>query len=71
MASQQMIKFRIRQDGTVEELVEGCNGPTCETLTSHIEEKLGDLSFRRTTEEYYKQPQENVTLQYNQDQDQG
>ena len=69
--NQQTIKFRIRQDGTVEELVEGCNGPTCELLTSQIEDKLGQLSFRRPTEEYYTQPQENVSLQHNQNQDQG
>ena len=67
--NQQVIKFRIRQDGTVEELVEGCTGPTCEILTSKIEEKLGDLSFRRETEEYYQQEQTNVALQHNQNQD--
>ena len=70
--AQQVIKFRIRQDGTVEELVEGCNGPTCEVLTSNIEEKLGELSFRSPTTEYYKQPvttEEHVTLQHHQDQD--
>ena len=68
--AQQVIKFRIRQDGTVEELVEGCTGPTCEILTSRIEEKLGDLSFRRETEEYYKQlvtTEDHVTLQHHQD----
>ena len=31
------IKFRILQDGTVEESVEGLNGSSCEKLTQELE----------------------------------
>ena len=51
--SQQIIKFRIRQDGIVEELVEGVHGSSCEQVTQSIEEKLGDLQFRRQTADTY------------------
>ena len=62
------IKFRILQDGTVEESVEGLNGSSCEKLTQELEKKLGNLHHRLHTSEYYKQEVENVTLQYDQNQ---
>ena len=60
------IKFRILQDGTVEETVEGINGDACEKITEEIEKKLGNLHHRVHTSDYYKQEVENVTLQYDQ-----
>ncbi|MGA0253832.1 MAG: DUF2997 domain-containing protein, partial [Vulcanococcus sp.] len=39
--AQQTIRFRIRPDGRVEEVVEGITGHGCEQLTERIEEKLG------------------------------
>ena len=62
------IKFRILQDGTVEESVEGLNGSSCEKLTQELEKKLGNLHHRLHTSDYYKQEVENVTLQYDQNQ---
>ena len=62
------IKFRILQDGTVEESVEGLNGSSCEKLTQELEKKLGNLHHRLNTSEYYKQEVENVTLQHDQNQ---
>ena len=62
------IKFRILQDGTVEESVEGLNGSSCEKLTQELEKKLGNLHHRLHTSEYYKQEVENVTLQHDQNQ---
>ena len=60
------IKFRILQDGTVEETVEGINGDACEIITEELEKKLGNLHHRVHTSDYYKQEVENVTLQYDQ-----
>ena len=62
------IKFRILQDGTVEETVEGINGDACEKITEELEKKLGNLHHRVHTSDYYKQEVENVTLQHDQNQ---
>ena len=62
------IRFRILQDGTVEETVEGIDGSSCEKITEELEEKLGNLHHRLHTSEYYKQEVENVTLQHDQNQ---
>ena len=67
--SHDIIRFRIRQDGVVEEKVEGVYGDSCERLTKEIEKALGDISRRIHTADYYlKQPNKNVTLQHDQDQ---
>ena len=69
MPEQQTIKFIINQDGTVSEEVSGVIGNECENITRSIEEKLGNVTYVETKPEYYQQ--ENVTLQYNQNEDQG
>jgi hypothetical protein len=67
--SHEIIRYRIRQDGMVEERVEGATGDSCERLTKEIEKALGDISNRIHTADYYlKQPNKNVTLQHDQDQ---
>ena len=67
--SKKTIRFTIRQDGKVEERVEGIRGDTCESLTRDLEKKLGDLENRIHTAEYYKQNEvSDVTLQHNQNQ---
>tara|TARA_B100001250_G_scaffold319278_1_gene282037 strand:- start:3492 stop:3701 length:210 start_codon:yes stop_codon:yes gene_type:complete len=67
--SKKSIRFTIRQDGKVEEKVEGVRGDTCESLTRDLEKKLGDLENRIHTAEYYKQNEvSDVTLQHNQNQ---
>ena len=67
MADKQPITFKIRQDGVVEERVDGVKGDVCENLTKDLEAKLGDLTRRIHKSEYY-QKQENVTLQHDQNQ---
>ena len=47
------IRYRIHQDGRVEELVEGLNGLACEQLTERIEAKLGVVQQRRSTAEAF------------------
>ena len=56
---QQTIRFRIRPDGRVEELVEGVRGLGCEQLTERIEAKLGVVQQRQSTAEAF-QPQDQV-----------
>ncbi len=51
---QQIIRFRIHQDGTVEELVEGVTGSNCQELTKNIENKLGEVEFRKDTADLYR-----------------
>ena len=51
--AQQTIRFRIRPDGRVEELVEGLAGLACEQLTSRIEAQLGVVQRRERTSEAY------------------
>ncbi|MCP9849169.1 DUF2997 domain-containing protein [Cyanobium sp. Morenito 9A2] len=51
--AQATIRFRIRPDGRVEELVEGLRGLGCEQLTERIEAKLGVVQQRRSTSEAY------------------
>lgn len=51
--AQRTIRFRIRPDGRVEELVEGVQGMGCEQLTARIEARLGTVQQRRSTTEAY------------------
>ena len=52
--TQQIIKFMIRQDGTVTEEVIGAVGNECENLTRNIEEKLGVVQTVEHKPEYYQ-----------------
>jgi hypothetical protein len=52
--AQETIRFRIRPDGRVEELVEGVQGLACERLTELIEAKLGTVQQRQPTAAAYQ-----------------
>ena len=52
--AQRTIRFRIRPDGLVEELVEGVQGAGCEPLTERIESRLGQVQQRRSTAEAFQ-----------------
>ena len=54
--AQRSIRFRIRPDGRVEELVEGVQGMGCEGLTERIEARLGSVQQRRNTSEAFQAP---------------
>lgn len=54
---QRTLRFRIRQDGLVEESVEGVQGESCQLLTDKIERSLGVLQRREPTSEAYLQPE--------------
>ncbi len=62
--TQRTIRFRIRPDGLVEELVEGVQGMGCESLTERIEARLGQVQQRRSTAEAFQnQPLEDLQSQ--------
>tara|TARA_Y100001970_G_scaffold294225_1_gene448783 strand:+ start:1239 stop:1442 length:204 start_codon:yes stop_codon:yes gene_type:complete len=52
---QRTLRFRIRQDGRVEELVEGVLGTSCNDLTKNLEDALGTVEFKRATSEAFLQ----------------
>ncbi|MEB3325663.1 MAG: DUF2997 domain-containing protein [Cyanobacteriota bacterium] len=53
---QQTIRFRIRPDGRVEEVVEGVAGEGCLALTERIEAQLGTVQQRQSTAEAFQSP---------------
>ena len=50
---QRILRFKIRQDGLVEESVEGVTGQTCHELTEKLEEALGVVQRSDPTAEAY------------------
>jgi hypothetical protein len=59
--AQHTIRFRIRPDGRVEEVVEGLPGSGCESLTERIEARLGSVQQRQPTAEAFQASQAAVT----------
>ena len=51
---QRTLRFRIRQDGVVEETVEGMVGNACYQLTEKLESALGSVEKRELTSEAYE-----------------
>tara|TARA_Y100001968_G_scaffold326330_1_gene369171 strand:- start:286 stop:489 length:204 start_codon:yes stop_codon:yes gene_type:complete len=52
---QRTLKFKIRQDGLVEETVEGVIGDSCLNLTEKLESALGTVEQRKPTADSYNQ----------------
>tara|TARA_Y100001968_G_scaffold44014_4_gene34110 strand:- start:5147 stop:5350 length:204 start_codon:yes stop_codon:yes gene_type:complete len=50
---QRTLRFKIRQDGLVEETVEGLVGDSCLELTKKLESALGRVQHRKSTAEAY------------------
>ena len=50
---QRTLRFKIRQDGLVEESVEGFSGQSCQHLTEKLEEDLGVVQRREPSAEAY------------------
>jgi len=55
---QRILRFRIRQDGLVEETVEGCVGEACHELTENLEEALGVVEHTEATASSYLRSEE-------------
>ena len=51
------LRFKIRQDGRVEETVEGIVGDGCIELTEKLEAALGSVELRKPTSEAFLQNQ--------------
>ena len=54
---QRTLRFRIRQDGIVEETVEGVVGTSCQQLTESLEEALGVVERREATSDAFDNPE--------------
>ena len=48
---QRTLRFKIHQDGRVEETVEGFNGNACNSATKNIEDSLGEVKVKNKTSE--------------------
>ena len=46
---QRTLRFKIHQDGRVEETVEGFNGNACNSATKNIEDALGEVKVKNKT----------------------
>ena len=59
---QRTLRFKIRQDGFVEETVEGIIGQDCHQLTENLESALGSVEKRELTSEAYISPEDQSQL---------
>ena len=50
---QRTLRFKIRQDGRVEETVEGLVGEACIDLTEKLEDALGTVELREPTSDTF------------------
>ena len=50
---QRTLRFKIHQDGRVEETVEGFNGNACNSATKNIEDALGEVKIKNKTSESF------------------
>ncbi len=50
---QRTLRFKIRQDGRVEETVEGMVGQSCLQLTEKLESALGSVETRKPTSDAF------------------
>ena len=61
--AQRTLRFKIRQDGRVEETVEGIVGEGCIDLTEKLEAALGSVEQRKpTSEAFLKQQVQKQTI---------
>ena len=58
---QRTLRFKIHQDGRVEETVEGFNGNACNNATKNVEDALGEVTVKnKTTEAFITNQRENL-----------
>ena len=62
---QRTLRFKIHQDGRVEETVEGFNGNSCNSATKNIEIALGEVTVKRRTSEAFITNQREKLKQFN------
>ena len=60
---QRTLRFKIRQDGRVEETVEGLVGDACIDLTEKLEDALGTVERREpTSDTFLREKVQNQTI---------
>ena len=57
---QRTLRFRIRQDGRVEESVEGVHGDACQLITEKLEAALGTVEKKEPNADAFLAPQEEI-----------
>ena len=62
---QRTLRFKIHQDGKVEETVEGFNGNACNDATKNIENALGEVKVKNETSEAFISNQVKTLKQFN------
>ena len=62
---QRTLRFKIHQDGRVEETVEGFNGNSCNEATKNLEEALGKVTVKKKTTDAFIPNQNENTKQLN------
>ena len=59
---QKTLRFKIHQDGRVEETVEGFTGNSCNEATKNLEEALGKVTVKnKTSDAFISNKSENLT----------
>ena len=62
---QRTLRFKIHQDGRVEETVEGFNGNSCNSATKNVEDALGEVKVKNKTSEAFISNQSEKSNQIN------
>ena len=62
---QRTLRFKIYQDGRVQETVEGFEGDSCNDATKNLEDALGEVKTKRLTTDSFVINQTNNSNQLN------
>ena len=62
---QRTLRFKIHQDGRVEETVEGFDGNACNNATKNVENSLGEVKVKKQTAEAFISDQSENLTQFN------
>jgi len=62
---QRTLRFKIFQDGRVQETVEGFEGDSCNDATKNLEDALGEVKTKRLTTDSFVLNQANNSNQLN------
>tara|TARA_A100000164_G_C21228678_1_gene461629 strand:+ start:130 stop:345 length:216 start_codon:yes stop_codon:yes gene_type:complete len=62
---QRTLRFKIHQDGRVEETVEGFNGNACNNATKNVEDALGEVKVKNKSTESFISNQSEKLQQLN------
>ena len=60
---QKTLRFKIHQDGRVEETVDGFTGNSCNEATKNLEDALGKVTVKKQTSEAFISDQNEILKQ--------